>query len=208
MRCAIYVNVPLSQSAQEAEKQLRQLKQLATSEDWQLTKIYRDQATPASTVRPGYDLMRSDATKGRFDVLLFWALDQLSQAGALASLRILTEFNGWGIHYHSFTEPYLNSRGPHHQAVVSVLATIAKQHSLNLSKRTRRGLERQKVNGSPGPKGRLGPGKPPVEFNHAKARKLREVDGLSYLKIATVCGVSKATIYRLFHPEEKAGTSD
>ena len=201
MRCAIYVHVAATEAVQVAKSQIQQLKQTALREHWQLTKIYCDRTLKDFAVRPEYDLMMADAEQGCFDILLFWALDRLSHEGALATLRLLMEFNAWGVHYRSFTEPYLDSCGPHRQTVVPLLATFAKQQSSHISKQTKRGLARQRLTGSAGPNGRLGPGKPPVKFSHAQARRLREVEGFSYCKIAAACGVSKATIYRLFHKD-------
>jgi DNA invertase Pin-like site-specific DNA recombinase len=56
-----------------------------------------------------------------------------------------------------------------------------------------------RANNQPGPKGFYAPGRPPAKFNLKKAKRLR-TEGLSYEKIAVLCGTSKATLYRSLNP--------
>jgi DNA invertase Pin-like site-specific DNA recombinase len=77
--------------------------------------------------------------------------------------------------------------------------------SAKISKGTKEGLTRQRLKGTPGPGGRLGPGRPEAEFDEEKARRLRAtVPPHPYSKIAQLCGVSKATIIRFFGAAKKA----
>jgi DNA invertase Pin-like site-specific DNA recombinase len=61
---------------------------------------------------------------------------------------------GAGVGYRSFTEPYFDSCGIFKDAVISILATIAKQERIRLSERVRAGLARarNRESGSAGQK--------------------------------------------------------
>jgi DNA invertase Pin-like site-specific DNA recombinase len=65
-------------------------------------------------------------------------LDRFSREGALATLRYLKEFKDHGVHYKSFTEPYLDSLGPFGDVIVSMLATIAAQDLIKFRRIPRR----------------------------------------------------------------------
>ena len=199
VRVAIYVRVSTSDGRQDTENQLAQLKAFAAKQKhWTVAKVYRDTASGKSSDREQYKKMLEDAEKKRFDCLLFWSLDRLSREGVFPTLFALEKISGWGITYRSYTEQYLDSCGVFKDAVVSILATIAKQERLRLSERTKAGLARQKASGKPGPKGYIGPGKPRTVFDEAKALHLRKNEGMSYQQIADACGVPKTIIYRFF----------
>ena len=84
--------------------------------------------------------MFTDASKRRFDLLIFWSLDRLSREGVLETLQHLNRLTSYGVAYRSFTEQYFDSCGIFKDAVISILATIAKQERVRLSERTRAGL--------------------------------------------------------------------
>jgi DNA invertase Pin-like site-specific DNA recombinase len=52
------------------------------------------------------------ASKGQFDVLLFWSIDRLSREGVLTTLQHLQRLTSYGVDYRSFAEQYLDSCGP------------------------------------------------------------------------------------------------
>jgi len=65
-----------------------------------------------------------DASQRKFDVLLFWSLDRLSRVlPTLLHLQRLTSYIG----YRSFTEQYFDSCGIFRDAVIAIVATLAKQ---------------------------------------------------------------------------------
>jgi DNA invertase Pin-like site-specific DNA recombinase len=55
--------------------------------------------------------------------------------------------NGYGIQWRSFTDCYLDSTGTFRDAIISILATLAKQERIRLSERTKAGLERARKQG-------------------------------------------------------------
>jgi DNA invertase Pin-like site-specific DNA recombinase len=105
------------------------------------------------------------------------------------TLQHLQRLSASGVGYRSFTEQYLDSCGLFKDAVISILATIAKQERVRLSERTIAGLERARA------KGRIG-GRPRVICNRDKVAELRR-SGLSLASIAQQMGVAKSTVARM-----------
>jgi DNA invertase Pin-like site-specific DNA recombinase len=81
------------------------------------------------------------ASRRQFDVLLFWSLDRLSREGVLPTLTYLQRLTNYGVQWRSFTEQYIDSCGIFADAVISIMAVIAKQENVRRSERTRAGLE-------------------------------------------------------------------
>lgn len=84
--------------------------------------------------------MFKDASQGKFDVLLFWALDRLSREGVLETLQHLNRLRSYGVGDRSFTEQYFDSCGSS-RTVIAIVATVAKQERVRISQRVRAGLE-------------------------------------------------------------------
>ena len=77
--------------------------------------------------------------------------------------------------YRSFTEQYLDSCGVFKDAVLSILATIAKQERIRLSERTIAGLEKARREGRVGGRPRLVVKRAKVAQMHAKGMTTREI---------------------------------
>jgi DNA invertase Pin-like site-specific DNA recombinase len=69
-------------------------------------------------------------------VLLFWSLARLSREGVLETLQHLQRLTSYGIAWRSFTEQYLDSTGIFREAVIGILAAIAKQERVRPAERT------------------------------------------------------------------------
>jgi DNA invertase Pin-like site-specific DNA recombinase len=187
-RVAIYSRVSTRDKGQDATNQLRQLREFAQAQGWTITREYVDQESGSHSDRPQFQQMFRDASQRRFDILVFWALDRLSREGVLETLHHLNRLTSYGVGWRSFTEQYLDSTGIFRDAVISILATIAKQERLRLSERTRAGLERARANGR-----RIG--RPVVTVNAGRIAELR-ASGLSYARIAAELGVSVGKVYQ------------
>jgi DNA invertase Pin-like site-specific DNA recombinase len=92
--------------------------------------------------------MFEDASRGKFDILLFWSLDRLSREGVLETLQHLNRLTSYGIGWRSCTEMYLDSTGIFRDAVIGILAAVAKQERVRRSERTRAGLEKARSKGA------------------------------------------------------------
>src|SRR5580692_1160583 len=91
--------------------------------------------------------MFTDASRRKFDLVLFWALDRLSREGVLETLQHLNRLTSYGIGFRSYTEQFFDSCGIFREAVIAIMATLAKQERVKRSERTKAGLARVKASG-------------------------------------------------------------
>jgi DNA invertase Pin-like site-specific DNA recombinase len=192
MKVALYGRVSKKDGTQDAANQMAQLRQFAATQRWTIVHEYTDRATGKHSDREQFQQMFQDASKRTFDVLLFWSLDRLSREGTVETLNHLQRLTHYGVHWRSYTEQYLDSTGIFREAVIGILAAVAKQERVRISERTIAGLERARK------QGRFG-GRPRSEDDPklmAQVRKLR-VDGMTIRDIAKHLGKSPTTITRL-----------
>jgi DNA invertase Pin-like site-specific DNA recombinase len=71
---------------------------------------------------------------------VFWALDRLSREGLLQTLQHLNLLENYDVGFRSFTEQYFDSCRIFREAVISIMATLAKQERVRCSERTKAGL--------------------------------------------------------------------
>ena len=197
MKVALYTRISTSVERQDTTNQLRQLRDFCVKQNWQIAKEYRDSASGKRSDRPEFQAMFAAASRREFDLVFFWSLDRLSREGVLETLHHLQRLTSFGVDYKSYTEQYLDSLGMFRDAVIGILATIAKQERVRLSERTIAGLERAKA------QGRVG-GRPRVICDRAKILKLRHA-GKSLGQIATELKLAKTTVHRIV---ENAGRRD
>ena len=186
---AIYARVSTSDGRQETQNQLRELKSFCRKHGWKVRKPYVDQASGSNGNRPEFKRLFEDARLHKVDLVLFWALDRFSREGALETLQHLEKLNSYGVAWKSLTEEYLDSAGVFKEAIVSIMATLAKQERVKISERTRAGLARARAQGQ-----RLG--RPPKVFDRHKAVEMRR-KGESLGTIAKKFGISRTHVLRL-----------
>ena len=188
MNVALYARVSMRDGRQDTENQLRELREFAAKQGWIVFHEYIDYATGKNADRVQFRAMMNDASRHKFDVLLFWALDRLTREGALQTLSYLQLLSSYGVAYRSFSEQYLDTCGLFKDAVISILATIARQERARLSERVLAGLARARQ------QGRIG-GRPRVTSTSdvAKAREL-QASGMSQREIARSLGLSNGTV--------------
>lgn len=189
---ALYARVSTKDKGQDNENQLRQLRQFAEKQGWRIVAEYVDRATGKRSDREQFQRMFAAASRREFDVLLFWSLDRLSREGVVETLNHLQRLTGYGVNYRSFTEQYLDSTGMFKEAVIGILAAVAKQERVRLSERTMAGLERARA------QGRVG-GRPRAEDDLKLMQRFRKLHGggASVRKIATELGISTTTVQKL-----------
>jgi DNA invertase Pin-like site-specific DNA recombinase len=192
MKTAIYARVSTKDGRQAADNQLRQLRQFASTQGWAITTEYVDRASGKRSDREQFKKMFAAASRREFDILLFWSLDRLSREGTVETLNHLQRLTSYGVNYRSFTEQYLDSTGIFKEAVIGILAAVAKQERVRLSERTIAGLERAKA------QGRIG-GRPKAADDRklvATVRRLRK-GGESLRTIAVQTEIAVNTVRKL-----------
>jgi DNA invertase Pin-like site-specific DNA recombinase len=195
MKAAIYARVSTKDKGQEVENQLRQLREFAASQCWTICREFVDRETGSTDNRDEFQSMFRDASQHEFDVLLFWALDRLSREGVLETLQHLNRLTTYGVGYRSFTEQYFDSCGIFKDAVIAIIATVAKQERVRISQRVKAGLETARAKGK-----RLG--RPQVLVDIHRIDALRQ-QGRSWPQIARELGVGVGTVYRAHHELSK-----
>ena len=136
-RCALYARVSTKDKGQEVENQLRQLREFAAHSGWTIAAEYIDHETGKISDREQFQLMFTDASQRKFDVLLFWSLDRLSREGVLPTLQHLQRLTIYGVGFRSYTEQYFDSCGIFRDAVIAIVATVAKQERIRISERVK-----------------------------------------------------------------------
>jgi DNA invertase Pin-like site-specific DNA recombinase len=187
MRCALYVRC--STEDQDVSNQLRQLREFASHQNWQVVHEFSDAGVSGKTGdRPAFRAMFESASKRQFDVLIFWSLDRLTREGVLPTLQYLNRLTAYGVGWRSFQEQYIDSIGPFGEAVIGILAAIAKQERVRLSERTKAGLARVRAKGT-----RLGrPCGPCIAVDLAAVRN--RLHSESMRSVARDLGVSHALL--------------
>lgn len=147
MKAAIYARVS-DPEKQNPENQLSELRSYCERAGWTSYAEYIDGASGKSGDREAFKRMFEDARLKRFDLVLFWSLDRFTREGALATLEYLRKLDSYGVAWRSHTEQYLDSTGIFKDAVISILATIAKQERERHRERVYAGIARARARGS------------------------------------------------------------
>ena len=190
-KVALYARVSTKDGRQDTENQLIALREYCAKQGWEIVGEYVDHETGGHSKRPHFQRMFADARARKFDLVLFWSLDRLSREGVSATLHHLERLTAAGVNWRSYTEEYLDSCGLFRDAVLSILATIAKQERVRRSERATAAIARLRRQGQTEHLGR-----PRLVLDRAKARRLR-AEGWSVRKIAGELGVSAMTVQRI-----------
>jgi DNA invertase Pin-like site-specific DNA recombinase len=193
----LYARVSTKDKGQDTENQLAQLRQFAASQNWTVVHEYVDRASGKRSDREQFQRLFTDASQRKFDVVLFWSLDRFSREGVLETLQHLQRLTQYGVNWRSFTEQYLDSMGIFKDAVLAILAVIAKQERIRLSERVHAGLARARK------QGRVG-GRPKLVLDRDRVMAL-DGDGWTIREIAEEMGVSRASIDRILKSHRVTG---
>jgi DNA invertase Pin-like site-specific DNA recombinase len=194
---ALYARVSTKDKGQSTENQLPELRRFAQAYGYAVYKEYVEHESGGTGKRSEFQALFTDAHQRRFDLVLFWSLDRFSREGALPTLQYLNQLQGWGVGYKSLTEQYLDSVGLFQEAIISILATLAKQERIRLSERTKAGMARRRAAGVQiGP-----PTKSATVIDQIRELKKR---GLSNYAISKALRVSASTITKYLRVEAEA----
>jgi DNA invertase Pin-like site-specific DNA recombinase len=190
-KIALYARVRTKDRRQDVENQLIALREHCAKQGWEIASEYIDHETGGTSKRPRFLQMFADARQRQFDLVLFWSLDRLSREGVRETLNHLEQLTAAGVGWRSFTEEYLDSCGLFRDAVLAVLATIAKQDRIGRSERAAAAIARLKRQGHTQHLGR-----PRMVVDGERAKQLHG-EGWSVRRIAAELGVSVTTMHRV-----------
>jgi len=190
MKVGIYTRVSKADGSQDPENQLRELRTFCERQGWEITQVYTDHASGKRSDRAAFNRLMADASKRKFDTLLFWAMDRFSREGIEATLSYLRQLGEYGVGYRSYQEPFFDSAGPFKEFMISAFATFASLERARISERTLAGLAKARA------LGRIG-GRPKTDSKAvANVQHLHE-QGKSIRQIMSETGLASATVQKL-----------
>jgi DNA invertase Pin-like site-specific DNA recombinase len=184
----LYARVSTKDKGQDVENQLRQLREFCVRQGWIIAHEYIDHETGSKSDRAELQAMFLACSQRKADVVLFWSLDRLTREGTYLTLRYLNELDSYGVAFRSYTEQYFDSCGIFKEAIIGIIAALAKQERVRLGERVRAGMERARAQGK-----RFG--RPAHDGDAARIGKLRAA-GHSLRAIAREVGISEASVRR------------
>lgn len=187
IKVAIYGRVSTTSKGQSTDNQVEVLEEYCKRMKYEIHKIYTDEVSGSTSNRPEFKEMFDDASKGYFNLILFWALDRFSREGVSQTIKHLEILESYGVNYKSYTEQYLDSCGIFKDVVISLLSTMAKQERVRMSERVKAGLERTDK--------KLGRPSLSIEIQ-CKIEELG-LKGLSQRKIAKKLGISHTAVSKV-----------
>ncbi len=187
----IYTRVSKSDGTQDPENQLRELKVFCKRQDWEIVEVYTDLASGKRSDRAAFKRMMLDASKRKFDTVLFWAMDRFSREGIEATLAYIRQLDSCKVGFKSYQEPFFDSAGPFKEFMISAFATFASLERARISERTLAGLAKARA------AGRVG-GRPSIVDDPKTMAGIQHLrsEGVSIRRIATKLALSPTTVAR------------
>ena len=195
MTCAIYTRV--STADQNAELQLRELREHAARQRWDPVEVYQDIISGAKASRPGLTRLMADAVARKFEILLVWKLDRFGRS-LVDCLNNIQELERHRIRFVAVTQGLdTDQRNPASRFLLHVLGAAAEFERSLIRERTIAGQQRYRHDYAAGKVGQtvhsrsgknLPPHRPKKIFNRDEVATLR-AQGLSMRSIATRLGV-------------------
>lgn len=189
-RAALYLRV--STDGQTTDNQRGVLLDVASRRGWSVTTAYEDAGISGAKgrdKRPGFDAMLKDATRRRFDVLMFWSIDRLGRSTA-AVAAALAELDAAGVAIYADKEA-VDATTPHGRAMLQMAAVFAELERGMIRERVLAGLARVRAEGMT----KLG--RPKVGGKKEEAIRARLTAGDGMLKVAKALGVGVSTVQRV-----------
>jgi DNA invertase Pin-like site-specific DNA recombinase len=192
-RVAIYARVCTDDKGQDPENQLAQLRAWCESARHNIVGEYVDHESGRKGIngRKRFNQLFEDASRRKFDIVLFWALDRFSREGMVPTINYLRRLDGYGVAFHSYTESHLATDNELvRNVLLAVMSSLAKVEAEKISERVKAGLQRALAKGK-----KLGR-KPAASEIETQVRNMR-AEGIGMLKIARKLGIGSSTVQRI-----------
>ncbi len=187
-RVALYARVSTSNSHQDPEMQLRELREYADRRGWQVTGEYTDHGVSGSKEsRPELNRLMTDALRRRFGAILVWKIDRFGRS--LKHLVIaLADLGAYRVAFISLRDN-LDLSTPSGWLMFQIIGAMAEFERALIQERVRAGLRNAQAKGK-----RLG--RPRRVVDAPRIAALR-ASGTSWRAISHEMGVGLATLYRV-----------
>ena len=157
---------------------------MAERRRWAVTATYEDSGISGAKgwdQRPVFDAMLRDATRRRFDVLVFWSIDRLGRSTA-AVTAALADLEAAGVAIYADKEA-MDATTPHGRAMLQMAAVFAELERGTIRERVMAGLPRVRTEGE------KALGRPKVGKKVEGAIRARLTAGDGMLKVSKFLGV-------------------
>jgi DNA invertase Pin-like site-specific DNA recombinase len=188
-RAALYLRV--STDDQTVENQRLALEATCDQRGWEVVQIYADNGISGAKgrdKRPGLDALLKDAVRGKFDVVLSWAMDRLGRS-LLDLLTTLNELDAANVAL-VLHQQAIDTTTPAGRMFFQVTGAFAEFERAMIRSRVNAGLARARARGA-----KLG--RPRVSGKVEAAIRARLASGEGMLKVAKTLGVGVSTVVRV-----------
>jgi DNA invertase Pin-like site-specific DNA recombinase len=196
-RAALYLRV--STDGQTVENQRFALEAVCEQRGWQLVQVYSDNGVSGAkgrVHRPGLDAMLKDGSRGRFDVVLSWALDRLGRS-LVDLLDTLSELEAANVAL-ILHQQAIDTTTPAGRMFFQITGAFAEFEREMIRSRVKAGLDRARARGV-----RLGRPMVTGKIEAAIRGHLARGDGIK--KVAKALGVGNGTVSRIKHAMTNQG---
>lgn len=199
-RAALYLRV--STGEQTTDNQRQALQDEATRRGWSIAHVYEDAGISGAKgrdKRPGLHAALTDATRGRYDVLMAWSVDRLGRS--LPDLiNTLVELKGASVDLY-LQQQAIDTSTPAGRMVYQMLGVIAEFERELIKARVSAGLARAKKQGKRLGRRRLGTERDESARNEAK-EKIRTAEkmlknGSSIYSVIKSTGLGSGTVQKM-----------
>jgi DNA invertase Pin-like site-specific DNA recombinase len=189
-RAALYVRV--STDRQTVENQIAALSKVAEARGWQIGATFRDEGVSGAKSRdqrPGLDEMLKQAQRGKFDVVMAWAIDRLGRS-LVDLLQTIESLRACNVDLY-LDQQSIDTTTPAGKLMLQMCGAFAEFERSMLQARIAAGLRRAVANGKT-------LGRPLGGDTDAIARARDELaKGLGINRVAKLVGLSNGTVARL-----------
>ena len=188
-RAALYLRV--STDGQTVDNQRPALEAVCEQRGWQIVQVYSDNGVSGAkgrNQRPGLDALLKDASRGRFNVVVVWALDRLGRS-LIDLLDTLNELDAAAVAL-VLHQQAIDTTTPAGRMFFQVTGAFAEFERGMIRSRVMAGLERARARGV-----RLG--RPKTGSKVEAAIRARLANGEGIKKVAKAIGVGNGTVSRI-----------
>ena len=188
-RAALYLRV--STDGQTVDNQRLALEVVCDQRGWEVVEVYADNGVSGAkgrNQRPGLDALLKDASRGRFNVVLAWALDRLGRS-LMDLLDTLSELDAVCVAL-VLHQQAIDTTTPAGRMFFQVTGAFAEFERGMIRSRVMAGLERARSRGV-----RLG--RPRTGAKVEAAIRARLIRGEGIKKVAKAIGVGNGTVSRI-----------
>jgi DNA invertase Pin-like site-specific DNA recombinase len=188
-RAALYVRV--STDRQTVENQIAALGKVAQARGWQIVETFNDAGISGAKGRrdrPGLDEMLKQAQRGRFDVVMAWAIDRLGRS-LVDLLQTIEGLRACGVDLY-LDQQLIDTTTPAGKLMLQMCGAFAEFERSMLQARIAAGLKRAVANGK-----KLG--RPLNDPEAVEKARLALGNGLGINRVAKLVGLSNGTVQRI-----------